>query len=329
MSSIFNTYDYNTGNVIINPPSGMVNIDPAYSNNLLYIIPSTPLVDVSSKLHTSKHPIMQSDAGYVKTISNNGVPNDIYVQDTPAFTKNFDVIMPSNYVLDMQNNTYLDGTPLHTIDMSKVFSDDNPFMSIQQQERIAVREDIGGNEVEVVIDDVVPQQEEIPHVEGLQAGAEGAEAGGEDPLLRELIEAIENMRLPPRERERDEVKMEEVADPDLAQALVRRNVYLSGNQAEFLQRPFEEVDQFVVDLYRLDKAQQLVYNNKDKKRIIVALIKADMPNIPSRKLTSVKSGVLRELGDAPASFNDILNEYHKYIDTQPGLPAGLNGLSFE
>ena len=115
MTSIFNTYNPITGDVLISPPDGCVSIQNDYNENTLNIVPGELLIDRSTTLHPSKHPVTAYQSCYISNelLSGNGNIQDIYVEQAPDFQKDFNKLLKSNYIEDLEMVTYRDGTRTH------------------------------------------------------------------------------------------------------------------------------------------------------------------------------------------------------------------------
>ena len=141
MTDIFQTYNKDTGIPIIGAGSGLVDIPTTYESGLLYEVekPFTPFIINSTKFHETKHPIIQSTSGIVSGLSGNGKPTDIYIEQTPDFVKSFNKDMMSNYMLDLQQNTYADGTRLGYLDPSKTHTH-SAVIGLHSQEKMPMIE---------------------------------------------------------------------------------------------------------------------------------------------------------------------------------------------
>jgi len=136
MTDIFQTYSKDTGNPLIGAGSGFVDIPTTYESGLLHEVekPFTPFIINSTKFHDTKHPIIQSTSGIVSGLSGYGKPTDIYIEQIPDFVKSFNKDMMSNYMLDLQQNTYSDGTKLGYLDPKQVHSH-SAVIGIHSQEK--------------------------------------------------------------------------------------------------------------------------------------------------------------------------------------------------
>jgi hypothetical protein len=116
LTSIFDTYDRNTGEKLLQFPGGKTVIPIEYSHDLFDVIPAVPLIETSTVHHPTRFPITIQSPLLLHSdiLGDYNQPFDLYIESNPEFVKDYNLELKSNLQLDLEEVVYTDGMRLES-----------------------------------------------------------------------------------------------------------------------------------------------------------------------------------------------------------------------
>lgn len=291
MTDIFHTYDAASRMPIIAPPNSMVDIPEQYESGLLYEIekPATPFIISSSKFHDTKHPIIQSTDGYMPHLSGNGKPGDLYVESAPEFVKSYNNDLLSNYMLDLQQNTYVDGTRLGYIDPAQVHKHSSVIGIHKQERKPAIEpldpfdmlEELQGIDKRPArtSEDLIRVYEEISSKTGRLPIAVGADIMGN--IQEDVFDDFKTPQMPETRPEPRRSMPEKKIDPEMKAEIEQKMEVLETSDdmsREALERMSQEQLVKTIKMINAKDNKRLRYNKRSKEELIDTLMRYKQKN---------------------------------------------------